>query len=189
MGRRGLGALDDKAPGGSPMHGLLDDEVADPFTPRAKKVLELSLREALQLNHSYIGTEHMLLGLVREGEGVATTVLVGLGADPARVRQQVMEFMSEGGEVVRPGEARGGFLAPIRSGIGSFGDEPLAGQEPRCPQCRVGLSEEARFRRMSVASADDEANGDPLSVDVVYCSRCGMTLNVFRGNGPGSGAG
>ncbi len=59
------------APAGSP-----------PFTPRAKKVLELSLREALQLNHSYIGTEHLLLGLVREGEGVATFVLTNLGADP-----------------------------------------------------------------------------------------------------------
>ncbi len=52
-----------------------------PFTPRAKKVLELALREALQLKHSYIGTEHILLGLVREGEGVAATVLVSLGAD------------------------------------------------------------------------------------------------------------
>src|ERR1700747_1407349 len=61
-----------------------------PFTPRAKKVLELSLREALQLGHNYIGTEHMLLGLVREGEGVAAQVLVSLGADLSRVRQQVI---------------------------------------------------------------------------------------------------
>ena len=52
-----------------------------PFTPRAKKVLELSLREALQLGHNYIGTEHILLGLIREGEGVAAQVLVKLGAD------------------------------------------------------------------------------------------------------------
>src|SRR5450631_3802875 len=65
-----------------------------PFTPRAKKVLELSLREALQLGHSYIGTEHMLLGLVREGEGVAATVLNDLGADMARVRTQVIQMMS-----------------------------------------------------------------------------------------------
>jgi len=65
-----------------------------PFTPRAKKVLELSLREALQLGHSYIGTEHMLLGLIREGDGVAAQVLVGLGADLARVRQQVIQMMS-----------------------------------------------------------------------------------------------
>jgi ATP-dependent Clp protease ATP-binding subunit ClpC len=65
-----------------------------PFTPRAKKVLELSLREALQLGHNYIGTEHMLLGLVREGEGVAAQVLVSLGADLSRVRQQVIQLLS-----------------------------------------------------------------------------------------------
>jgi ATP-dependent Clp protease ATP-binding subunit ClpC len=75
--------LSGNAPTGSP-----------PFTPRAKKVLELSLREALQLGHNYIGTEHMLLGLVREGEGVAAQVLVSLGADLARVRQQVIQLLS-----------------------------------------------------------------------------------------------
>jgi len=75
--------LSGTAPTGSP-----------PFTPRAKKVLELSLREALQLGHNYIGTEHMLLGLVREGEGVAAQVLVSLGADLARVRQQVIQLLS-----------------------------------------------------------------------------------------------
>ena len=65
-----------------------------PFTPRAKKVLELSLREALQLGHNYIGTEHILLGLIREGEGVAAQVLVKLGADLNRVRQQVLQQLS-----------------------------------------------------------------------------------------------
>ncbi|HSK55736.1 MAG TPA: ATP-dependent Clp protease ATP-binding subunit [Jiangellales bacterium] len=65
-----------------------------PFTPRAKKVLELSLREALQLGHNYIGTEHILLGLIREGEGVAAQVLVKLGADLNRVRQQVIQLLS-----------------------------------------------------------------------------------------------
>ena len=65
-----------------------------PFTPRAKKVLELSLREALQLGHNYIGTEHILLGLIREGEGVAAQVLVKLGADPSRVRQQVNQLLA-----------------------------------------------------------------------------------------------
>ena len=66
-----------------------------PFTPRAKKVLELSLREALQLGHNYIGTEHILLGLIREGEGVAAQVLVKLGADLNRVRQQVIQLLGE----------------------------------------------------------------------------------------------
>ena len=65
-----------------------------PFTPRAKKVLELSLREALQLGHNYIGTEHILLGLIREGEGVAAQVLVKLGADLGSVRQQVLQLIS-----------------------------------------------------------------------------------------------
>lgn len=65
-----------------------------PFTPRAKKVLELSLREALQLGHNYIGTEHILLGLIREGEGVAAQVLVELNADLNKVRQQVIQLLS-----------------------------------------------------------------------------------------------
>jgi Clp amino terminal domain, pathogenicity island component/UvrB/uvrC motif len=64
-----------------------------PFTPRAKKVLELSLRESTQLGHNYIGTEHILLGLVREGEGVAAEVLVKLGADLSHVRQQVIQLL------------------------------------------------------------------------------------------------
>ncbi|CEI48293.1 chaperone clpC (Clp-family ATP-binding protease) (ATP-dependent Clp protease ATP-binding subunit) [Propionibacterium freudenreichii] len=65
-----------------------------PFTPRAKKVLEYSLREALQMNHSYIGTEHILLGLIREGEGVAAQVLIKLGADLNRVRTTVLQLLS-----------------------------------------------------------------------------------------------
>ena len=65
-----------------------------PFTPRAKKVLELSLRESVQLGHDYIGTEHILLGLIREGDGVAAQVLVKLGADLDRVRQQVIQLIS-----------------------------------------------------------------------------------------------
>src|SRR2546430_7223174 len=64
-----------------------------PFTPRAKKVLELSLREALHLDHNYIGTEHILLGLIREQEGVAAQVLVKLGARQERVREKVVELL------------------------------------------------------------------------------------------------
>jgi hypothetical protein len=64
-----------------------------PFTPRAKKVLEMSLREALQLGHNYIGTEHILLGILREGEGVAAQVLVSFGADLSKVREQVTQIL------------------------------------------------------------------------------------------------
>ena len=95
-----------------------------PFTPRAKKVLELSLREALQLGHNYIGTEHILLGLIREGEGVAAQVLVKLGADLSRVRQQVIQLLSgysgpgaqSGGESGKEGATTGGGSGDTASG-------------------------------------------------------------------------
>jgi ATP-dependent Clp protease ATP-binding subunit ClpC len=95
-----------------------------PFTPRAKKVLELSLREALQLGHNYIGTEHILLGLIREGEGVAAQVLVKLGADLSRVRQQVIQLLSgySGSSSSAPGSGSGD-KAGATSG-GSGGDSP-----------------------------------------------------------------
>jgi ATP-dependent Clp protease ATP-binding subunit ClpC len=100
--------LSGTAPTGSP-----------PFTPRAKKVLELSLREALQLGHNYIGTEHMLLGLVREGEGVAAQVLVSLGADLARVRQQVIQLLSgyQGKESVGAGPGSSSSETPSGSPV------------------------------------------------------------------------
>jgi ATP-dependent Clp protease ATP-binding subunit ClpC len=92
-----------------------------PFTPRAKKVLELSLREALQLGHNYIGTEHILLGLIREGEGVAAQVLVKLGADLSRVRQQVIQLLSgytgpAGSEQKGGGAAASSTSGPAESG-------------------------------------------------------------------------
>ncbi|MFT4990552.1 MAG: ATP-dependent Clp protease ATP-binding subunit ClpC, partial [Acidimicrobiales bacterium] len=95
-----------------------------PFTPRAKKVLELSLREALQLGHNYIGTEHILLGLIREGEGVAAQVLVKLGADLSRVRQQVIQLLSgysgpggqAGGDPEKAGATSGGVGGESPSG-------------------------------------------------------------------------
>jgi ATP-dependent Clp protease ATP-binding subunit ClpC len=82
-----------------------------PFTPRAKKVLELSLRESLQLGHSYIGTEHILLGLVAEGEGVAAQVLGKLGVDLDRARAEVLALLGDGTE---PPDASG--LHPVVSG-------------------------------------------------------------------------
>jgi len=91
-----------------------------PFTPRAKKVLELSLREALQLGHNYIGTEHILLGLIREGEGVAAQVLVQLGADLNRVRQTVIQLLSG---YQGSGETEGKEPAGVSSTGGSQGQQ------------------------------------------------------------------
>jgi ATP-dependent Clp protease ATP-binding subunit ClpC len=109
-----------------------------PFTPRAKKVLELSLREALQLGHNYIGTEHMLLGLVREGEGVAAQVLVSLGADLSRVRQQVIQLLS--------GYQAGKEGAPAGAG-GTTGQEAPSGS-PVLDQFGRNLTQLARERKL-----------------------------------------
>ena len=101
-------------PSGSPTSG------APPFTPRAKRVLELSLREALQLGHNYIGTEHLLLGVVREGEGVGAQVLVSLGADLSRVRMQVVQLLAghpTGEEKAAPATAHAGPGAPAGSPV------------------------------------------------------------------------
>ncbi len=143
-----------------------------PFTPRAKKVLELALREALQLNHSYIGTEHILLGLVREGQGVAATVLVSLGADLPRVRQEVNGLMS-GSE-----EPPGGRRVGVPHGAPTS-DAPV--REPCCFRCGANFTEAARFRTIVVPPA--EGSADPLSIRVVYCMHCGTALHMLEANG------
>ncbi|MGV0372843.1 ATP-dependent Clp protease ATP-binding subunit [Corynebacterium pilbarense] len=99
-----------------------------PFTPRAKKVLELSLREGLQMGHKYIGTEFLLLGLIREGDGVAAQVLIKLGADLPRVRQQVIQLLSgyEGGEGQNPESPQQG-----QPGFAGAGAGPRAGGGPQ----------------------------------------------------------
>lgn len=89
-----------------------------PFTPRAKRVLELSLEEARQLGHNYIGTEHLLLGLIREGEGVAARVLENLGVDLTKVRTQVIRMLGETAEVT-PGGPSGRTKTPTLDEFGS----------------------------------------------------------------------
>ncbi|MCL2796429.1 MAG: AAA family ATPase, partial [Microbacteriaceae bacterium] len=129
-----------------------------PFTPRAKKVLELSLREALQLGHSYIGTEHILLGLIREGEGVAAQVLQKLGADLNRVRQQVIQLLSgfqgkeQGGQAAAAATAGGSAEAPSSSLVlDQFGRnltqdaregklDPIIGRQPQIERVMQVLS-------------------------------------------------
>jgi ClpA/ClpB-like protein len=113
-----------------------------PFTPRAKKVLELSLREALQLGHNYIGTEHILLGLIREGQGVAAQVLVKLGADQARVRQQVVQLLSGAGEAIRERLAVREQRPTVVGGPGVFGQ-----REPPDLVRVIPLAREAVSRR------------------------------------------
>mgnify|MGYP006278635449 CR=1 FL=1 len=123
-----------------------------PFTPRAKKVLELSLREALQLGHNYIGTEHILLGLIREGEGVAAQVLVKLGADLSRVRQQVIQLLSgyqgpQGKESSAGGGAAAGGAAPS-GGAREQGASEDKGGSQILDQFGRNLTQQAREKKL-----------------------------------------
>jgi ATP-dependent Clp protease ATP-binding subunit ClpC len=136
-----------------------------PFTPRAKKVLELSLREALQLGHNYIGTEHILLGLLREGEGVAAQVLQTLGAELDRVRQAVIRLLGEKGQ--------GPSAGPHEEVEGEGG---LPG--PRCPRCNADLAVFATYRTITVP--DEEESGGRKAA-FVFCRSCSYTLGMLPG--------
>jgi ATP-dependent Clp protease ATP-binding subunit ClpC len=131
-----------------------------PFTPRAKKVLELALREALQLGHNYIGTEHILLGLVREGEGVGAQVLRNRGASLDAVRVEVVSLLTGYQEEAGAGAER----APE----GALHDEPL------CPRCRGRLTETATYRVLDVAAVE----GEPRSFTFAFCRACGTWLGT-----------
>jgi ATP-dependent Clp protease ATP-binding subunit ClpC len=133
-----------------------------PFTPRAKKVLELSLREALQLGHNYIGTEHILLGLIREGEGVAAQVLQHLGASLDSVRQKVIELLS-------------GYAGPGRRFAVYEGQEEMTGP-PRCPRCRAALAEHISF---TVLTATEHQGEGSREVVVSFCDSCGTALGAW----------
>ena len=147
-----------------------------PFTPRAKKVLELALREALQLGHNYIGTEHILLGLIREGEGVAAQVLQKLGADLERVRQTVIQQLS--------GQGFGSEVGSwVGSGVGSYVEMHPASEEilravPLCPTCSRPLERTLRYRVLSVESDEEQEESETLTVKVAYCTTCGRAIGT-----------
>ncbi len=131
-----------------------------PFTPRAKRVLEMSLREALQLGHNYLGTEHIVLGIVRETDsGVAFQILFDrLGLDASVVREAVIQTLS-------------GYQVS-----GTAIQRPRQVDEPKCPACGTALDGRLGSRAMA-ATRDGEGGVDPLLV--VYCRTCGRFLNVL----------
>jgi ATP-dependent Clp protease ATP-binding subunit ClpC len=140
-----------------------------PFTPRAKKVLELSLREALALGNDYLGTEHILLGLIREGDGVAAKVLEGLGVGLERARQQVVELVSRfDPEAAR--RTRGPDLveAPPET-------TPIGLDAPRCPSCGAPLAETAAVGTLEA----QDGQGERHEVRVLYCRTCGATIGLL----------
>jgi ATP-dependent Clp protease ATP-binding subunit ClpC len=146
-----------------------------PFTPRAKKVLELSLREALQLGHNYIGTEHILLGLIREGEGVAAQVLEMLGADLEGIRGSVLELL-EGYVAPEPGTATYEELEEPKQRRG-FRSRPrmrMRGADgPHCPSCHILLEGSTAVKRLKTTGGDEERE-----VVIAYCGSCGRALGT-----------
>ena len=147
-----------------------------PFTPRAKKILELSLREALALGHNYIGTEHILLGLVREGEGVAAQVLQKRGADLNRARQAVIQLLSgyTGGTPAQPREGTQE-MSELMSEVQPTGPEISPKDFPVCPSCLARLSETAAVMSCPAQKEDDTV----VQVELLYCSRCGSALGTI----------
>jgi hypothetical protein len=143
--------------------GVSDTEPvgSPPFTPRAKKVLELALREALQLGHNYIGTEHLLLGLLREGEGVAAQVLVSLGVDLNSVREQVIQvlegYRASGASIPTGGD-------PVATT--GFATQTVSGRRldpgPVAPVERVGREWMARIVRAGTTPPDYAAAYEEL---------------------------
>jgi ATP-dependent Clp protease ATP-binding subunit ClpC len=141
-----------------------------PFTPRAKKVLELALREALQLGHNYIGTEHLLLGLIREGDGVGAQVLQKMGAELNRVRVAVVDLLSgyTGDPQTDPESQR---TSTPRA------EEPDSEAWPLCPRCRASLEATASYRVLDVRPPGGE--GEARAVPFAYCGRCGTWLGTI----------
>ena len=143
-----------------------------PFTPRAKKVLELSLREALQLGHNYIGTEHILLGLVREGEGVAAQVLERYGANMDRVRHTVVELLS--GYAQTAATAVAGTTERLMSEVVARGAVESTEGFPTCPTCRSALAETLAATTLELKDGDETT-----IVKMAYCGRCGTALGTI----------
>jgi hypothetical protein len=133
-----------------------------PFTPRAKKVLELSLREALQLGQNYIGTEHILLGLIREGDGVAAQVLIRLGADLNRVRQQIIALLyrSKESRLDRRSAEEGALLPEVQARLDAVEDwlaavEQRVGTGPDTSDLDEQI-DRVRRERLAAASAEED---------------------------------
>jgi len=137
-----------------PAHGR------EPFTPRAKKVFEYSLREAIELKHDHIGTEHLLLALLREGEGVACQVLTQLGVGFDAARDVVIDIL--GGSQPKDGGDSPDVTAEQQIG------------EPLCPVCQARLIESASYRVLEVAEHGGEGHRRVL---FLFCLRCGTAID------------
>ena len=145
-------------------------------------MLELSLREALRLGHNYIGTEHILLGVVREGEGAGAAVLRGLGLEPERVRERVLarlDLLEEGRAPVRdrgpePGPSRRRAWALSRGLALPFFRGQTEGEPPYCPGCGKGLKD--NLRHVGLVAEGATADDAPVPLVCTFCKSCGFPL-------------
>jgi ATP-dependent Clp protease ATP-binding subunit ClpA len=143
-----------------------------PFTPRSKKTMELALRESLGLGHNYIGTEHLLLGLLTLGEGTGSETLASLGAEPGQLRESVLGLARTRPEGPTPTvEFRETEFEMRESSLGEA-------STPRCPQCRSDLAETAAVRSMELPLHEGEGS---RTVSMAFCRRCGSTLGILGG--------
>ena len=143
-----------------------------PFTPRAKRTLELALREALQMSHQSVATDHILLGILREGEGVAAQVLSAMGVTRHSMRVEVLRIRSEGGTEEAEDEAEVPLRASRAEGFTRYQAEP----HPTCPKCEAGVDGAAVSRAIDVPA---EEQGETRRAVFVYCRQCGATLGTL----------
>ena len=150
--------------------GAASPEGHIPFTPRSKKVLELSLREALQLSHNSIRSEHLLLALLREGQGVAMHVLVRAGVDPDKLRAKVLRHLAEA-----PPEDVG---ETVGYSVRTVTTMPVRGEAIAvCSRCNAALGAPVRLVKTTAATGE----GDSRDIVLVVCPNCGGTLGVLNG--------
>jgi Clp amino terminal domain, pathogenicity island component len=146
--------------------------VFERFTESARRVLVLAQEEARLLHHNFIGTEHILLGLVREGEGVGAQVLANLGTGLPVVRQRVMELLSADDVPEPPSVAAARRANPAPARV-------LEAAPPLCPGCSSSLAGNLRYARVAAKAADPE--GPETGWTFVYCETCGHALGLAAG--------
>lgn len=132
-----------------------------PLDPRTKKVLQLSRTEAQQLGHDYVDAEHILLGLVHDGKGVAAQVLVMLGADLLSVRQQILQMLSD--------------YRPI--GVSQARTVWVSGLVPRCASCGAAIAESALCGIVEALPDEQEIEWDCVGAKVICCENCGTEFD------------
>lgn len=159
--------------------GTGPSEAHIPFTAQGKKALELALREALQLRHSHIGPEHILLGIIQEGEGAAAQVLEDLGVQLGDAREQLMELLRNSADDPNREDISVSVGMEVSETMGAGA---LSGDEPRCPRCNAEAADNARLRTVGARHDSTDEAAEPVTL--VWCGVCGAVLGALPGPSP-----